>query len=595
MRNRNSGSISRRFERHADAGLEAVRLPAHPVEREQGLEVRVVYRTTPGTAGQRAQNLPGAGVLPSAWALPAGAGVVREARFAVGAGPVGEARRRFPTGSATSAGVTVGPAGEDAGTARRHTRTGGGVRPVDGDALHARPLRPRRRVRGLGDGGAVLAQRRLQHALLLPRLADERHPDHPPAGAHRHAHRQIRVGPGAVIVPVLARKLRLAGGHEGPGEGDRRGLAGRRAADREPRDAPAVDPQIEVVHLVEIDDVLVDAALEPDRDEVLAIERELMADREAGARPERQVLAHPVVLRHRDRDAVDLRRKARPDRRIADREAADAPRRRQVALHQHGRERQRARQVVEAVAGVVGRQQGRGVDFKGEQIADGVRVLGAIQAVGRHPSRLDPRRGGAVELGFEPRPEAVVGLPVRARATGRGHHAAAQLQDDLLPCRRRVADAGDVQRIEREPARPQPLVVASDAVAIEQRARGHCRGGGLLPRRPALSGGLRARPGGARHQRAGSGCTMPTGRARHGAAGLRFRPPFGRVQAEEPDPGTGRGQTECRYAPHGRHLTPAFRRRPAAEPLPNRNAGGLAGGRTRTPASMRMRGGPAVE
>ena len=222
-----------------------------------------------------------------------------------------------------------------------------------------------------------------------------------------------------------------------------------------------------------------------------------MAHCQAAPRPERQRLAHAVVLGHRDWDGVGARGQARPDRGVADSEAADAPGRRQVALHQRRREREGAREVVEPVAGVVGGQQRLGIDVEGQEVADGVGVLGPVQAVRRHPARLDGRGGGAVELGLEPPAELVEGRPGGTRPAGRGHHAAAQLQDHPLPDVGRLADAGHVRGVESEPPRLQPLVVAGDAVPIEQdplrrRRRGRCR----LPRRRrrgAPAGRVRAR------------------------------------------------------------------------------------------------------
>ena len=62
----------------------------------------------------------------------------------------------------------------------------------------------------------------------------------------------------------------------------------------------------------------------------------------------------------------------------ADREPADLLRRRDVAVEQRRRE-VADRHVVEAVAGLVGRQQRRDVDVERQQVADGVLVLGSRQ------------------------------------------------------------------------------------------------------------------------------------------------------------------------------------------------------------------------
>ena len=126
--------------------------------------------------------------------------------------------------------------------------------------------------------------------------------------------------------------------------------------------------------------------------------------------------------------------------------------------------------VVEAVADVVGRQELRAVDLERQEVANGVRVLRAVQAMRRNASRVRPRRGRTVELRFEPGTEPVVLRRSGTRAAGGRHHPAAQLQDDPLPDVRRHPDAGDVERVEGQPARAAVLVVTGDAVAIEERA-----------------------------------------------------------------------------------------------------------------------------
>ena len=75
-------------------------------------------------------------------------------------------------------------------------------------------------------------------------------------------------------------------------------------------------------------------------------------------------------------------------RQIADGQTADPVRRRHVAIEQCGRRRQHRRDVVESVAGIVDRQPFAGPDVDGQQIADGVAVLGAIQAMHRRAARI---------------------------------------------------------------------------------------------------------------------------------------------------------------------------------------------------------------
>ena len=105
-----------------------------------------------------------------------------------------------------------------------------------------------------------------------------------------------------------------------------------------------------------------------------------MADRDSAARAERQAF-DVLVLRKVGARAID--RAGGADRRIAHRQPADIPRSRHVAFEQRRRSFQDVRNVVETVAFVVGRQQGRGIDIERKQIANRVGVFGSIQAMER--------------------------------------------------------------------------------------------------------------------------------------------------------------------------------------------------------------------
>ena len=65
---------------------------------------------------------------------------------------------------------------------------------------------------------------------------------------------------------------------------------------------------------------------------------------------------------------------------------------------------------------------------------------------------------------------ATAGL-VRPRAADRRHRAGAQLADDLLPDLGVLGGTGGIDRVERQAGGLQPLVVAGDAVPVEDRAR----------------------------------------------------------------------------------------------------------------------------
>ena len=153
-----------------------------------------------------------------------------------------------------------------------------------------------------------------------------------------------------------------------------------------------------------------------------------------------------VVLRRVFRRAVDDQRRRR---RLADRQTADLlPAAETYASTSVDEMPERAGDVVEAVRRVVGRQVLRRVDVEVEQVADDVRVFGAVQAmqagrrhVGRSP--CGPARSRATR-------SSTCRSPVRAAACRRRHHAGAQLADDLLPGLGVVVDLCGVEVVERQ-------------------------------------------------------------------------------------------------------------------------------------------------
>ncbi len=154
--------------------------------------------------------------------------------------------------------------------------------------------------------------------------------------------------------------------------------------------------------------------------------------------------------------------------RIAHRQAAHFARRRQVRFQQRRRHPQNFRDVVEPVALVVGRQQRRHVHLQPQQIADRVRVLGAIQPMQRRAPRLGMRRVRLIERGLKPGDQPVdLGL-IRPRHALRRHHAAAQLAHHLLPRLGVLAGMVDVQLVEHQPGGLGSFVVAGDAILIYQ-------------------------------------------------------------------------------------------------------------------------------
>ena len=244
--------------------------------------------------------------------------------------------------------------------------------------------------------------------------------------------------------------------------------------DREALHQLAVDADVEEVLAAHAEDVVLPVGPQLDLDEVLAVDREVVGNGHAAPRAEGQVLALAVVLQQQQGHVERLERGR--GRRQAHREAADGARRRQVALELRGRDGQHVGVVVEAgVRRLVAGQQRRHVEIEGEEVANGVAVLGAVQPVdGAGPAGVGVRRRRAVDVGLEPGRHRVVGRAVGTRPARRRHRAGAQLRDHPLPdpgVAARIAGV-DGGRLEAEPPGQQPVVVAGDAVAVEDRARG---------------------------------------------------------------------------------------------------------------------------
>ena len=160
------------------------------------------------------------------------------------------------------------------------------------------------------------------------------------------------------------------------------------AADGLEQHALAVDRDLELMLVLEPADRFEVGAKQRDFEFVFAVERKMCSHADAADGTERQAFE---MLRLRLIAARRVRFRRRRRRRIAERERADAIRRREIALEQCRRDDEQVADVVEAERGVVGRQQRCDVDVEIEQIANRVRVLGAIQAPQRRRGR-DSRR-----------------------------------------------------------------------------------------------------------------------------------------------------------------------------------------------------------
>ena len=239
------------------------------------------------------------------------------------------------------------------------------------------------------------------------------------------------------------------------------------AANRKPLHQRVVHAQLDLILvLLDAQDRTAAAApLQQQLEDVLAVEREGMPDGQSAVRREGQRLAHPGVLPRPCRHGVDV-----PGRAVVgagERRAADLHRRGHVAGHQHRRDGERIRVVVETEAGHVAGQQRVAVDFEGQQVADGVDVLGAVQAVGRNPAGIG--LGAGVDRGLQARDEGVDRRRIGTRPALGRHQPVAQLADHLLEHRRIGARVADVHVLQRQPAGHEPVAVAGDAVAVQER------------------------------------------------------------------------------------------------------------------------------
>ncbi len=367
------------------------------------------------------------------------------------------------------------------------------VGPGDADQLDGCLGRLRRRAPALGDRERLRGRPRLQYAVALGPLLHERDAQQPRPRRHRDAQREGTVAVQRVLLPRAVAQHRA-----------RIGLRGRRApraAHGELRHAPAVDADLDLLPRLQPANVAVELPPQPDPDVVLRIHGEVMPDRDAPARPERQILAHAVILEPQLGDDVRLAR--RHAGRIAEGEAGDLPRRGQVALEPRRRHRQDVRHVVEAQVRIVGGQQRAAVDLQVQEVAYRVGVLDAVEAMRGRAAGIRVVGGDAVEGGLEHRGHGFVRGPVGTRSAGRGHCPGPQLAHDLLPRLGVFADLLDAQCVQRESGRPEAPVVAGHAVAIQDRPDLGRSGSGGGGRR------LRVHGGGRRDEPRRAGCQGP--------------------------------------------------------------------------------------
>ncbi len=334
--------------------------------------------------------------------------------------------------------------------------------------LDGAKVRARARLWNVDAGRIRPLERQPRRLVERGRACEERRRHGVPAGADGHAHAPIGVG---AVARGAALAVQLKALHD---LADRRRIRvvvrglrrhQRHGRQREQREALAVDGDLERLLLGVERHALVQIARELGSDLVLGIGREVVIDSHAAARAERQTgqaLLLRTVVGHAEPVDVDERR------RRADGEPADLVGCGEIALEQRRRELQHARDVVEAVARLVGRQELGDLDVEVQQIADGVAVLGAVQAVERLRAAGVRTRGGCrIELAFEPARELDTRFGGRPRLADGRHHAGAQLPDDFLPLGGMRGNGVERQRLEGKLGRALDVVVAARAIALD--------------------------------------------------------------------------------------------------------------------------------
>ncbi len=214
--------------------------------------------------------------------------------------------------------------------------------------------------------------------------------------------------------------------------------------------------------------------LEPNGEHILAVERKVVTHGHTAVGPERHLLAgsHVAPL---ESHLVELHDRARV--RATDRRPADLRGRCDVPGHQPRRDRQHVGVVIEPEPRHVGGQQLIAVDLQPQQVLDDVHVLDPVQSSRCDAPGIGSRGRPSIERRFERGRERVDGRRIRTGPPLGRHLATAQLVDHLLEHRGMLGDAGQIDIVEPQLRGLEPFVVAGDAIAIEQLARGDVRGG----------------------------------------------------------------------------------------------------------------------
>src|SRR4030095_1580366 len=116
----------------------------------------------------------------------------------------------------------------------------------------------------------------------------------------------------------------------------------------------------------------------------------------------------------------------------------------------------------------------RGIDFNIEQIADHVRVLGAIEPVEDDRAWIRIAGNLPVHPGFKPISQSFVLRCWRAPHLRRRHHAGTKFPNNFFPEFGVISRTRKIQFLERQICCLQSIAVTSDAVLVEKSALGGC-------------------------------------------------------------------------------------------------------------------------
>ncbi len=228
----------------------------------------------------------------------------------------------------------------------------------------------------------------------------------------------------------------------------------------------AVDGDFEFMRVFEAGEVADDVLQQNDIEVVVCVQREVVFDADAAASAQRQTL-DVAFLREIRRDVNHGAERARIH--VTDGERRDFARGDQVLIEEGRRYTQRVGDVIEAVAFVIGRKIVGGIDLDPEQIANGVGVFVAIQAMQWCAARIG-LGGSMVEGRFEILREGLRRGSRRFRHTLWRHLSAVQFTDDLLPHDRIFGDVIDAESFEHEAAGFGARVVTTEAIGSDQFA-----------------------------------------------------------------------------------------------------------------------------